>query len=546
MGTKNIITGLKRTGIPALLLFCSPVFCFADLGTIHLKDGKSFTVEIIAADRGQVQWKADKNPTSPVQISLQSTVDYVDFPPSDQWTEAENAFESGRLNDAVALYSKVAADKLTTYYPMPGNFSSLAQVRILGCYRISLNQAAIVKQAAVVRGEFLNLPPEYRKFDPVIECWIAMSKKKWEDALTAIKKEKPPGPEGFLLRGLVLESLGKKDEAVQAYAGAYVMNFGGPVEIAKLALQKSAGILAASGDENRKSEIQAQAKIYRDLFGKGKLWAGAPEWLSKLAAGKIDTLGKADAPAMEKPDSAGGPNVVVSEKAEKVTLPPVKDRYWLLTSELKHKIYLKGVNPNANNLKIAGGVKVTPEAYVFDGTGGGVRLSGINTSQPFLAMNLVFVADSADGVLFDLNNKDGKKGGFGLYLQGGQLHATWAKAGIAPVSWKIGTIKPGQRYNLYLKATRGDVIGFGLNTEELTKQKKPPAGLSIGEGLTACIGDTAASDTDKASADGKTHTPFKGKILHFSIGTGPAPRAVVNQEKKQFGGKIIRMIPPSK
>ncbi len=526
-----------------LCTICAGTPCFGALGTIHLKGGKSVTVEIVAADRGQVLWKADNKPESKTQPYFRNQIDYVDFPSTDLWTQAENAFESGKIDEAVTLYGQVIANRDFNFYPIPGNFASLAQVRLLSCYRIKMNQAAIVKQAEKVRTEFLNLPPDFRKFHPVIESWKAISRKKWEAAIAAIDKEDPPSSEGFLLRGMALEALGRKEEAVQSYAGAYVLNFGGPVNIAKQALQRSAAILAKSGNKDRKNEIQAQAKIYRDLFGKGNLWEGAPEWLVKLADGKIVTLGKAD-PMGKASGKPGGNTVVVTEKIEVAALPDPDKRDWVLVSELPHKIYLKGSNPNKDNFKNAGGVSAKDGAFVFDGTGGGIQLSGIDANLDVLLFRLVFITDSPDGAIFDLNNVEGKEGGLGVYLEGGNLKIVWAKAGSPAKTWTAGKVTPGQKYQFVLAAEKSTLISYQLGNAKETQSKKLPGPLGIGTGLSASVGDTKAGTWDRETADRKEHTPFKGKILHLSIGTGKDRKEINSKESAQFGGKKIRINPP--
>ncbi len=527
--------------IPIGLCAASP--CFGALGTIHLKGGKLVTAEIVAADRGQVLWKTDSKPNTEVRTFFRDQIEYVDFPSTDSWGQAEIAFESGKIDEAIVLYTQVIANRDFNYYPMLGNFASLAQVRLLECYRIKMNRSAIVLQAEKVRKEFSNLPPELRKFDPVTKAWIAISKKEWEAVITAIKVEDPPSSEGFLLRGMALESLGKQEEAVQAYAGAYVLNFGGPVNIAKQALQRSSAILAKIADKDRKNEIQAQAKIYRDLFGKGKLWEGAPGWLVKLADGKIVTLGKADLTSKAK-SKPGGKSIVVSEKLEVAALPAPEKRDWVLVSELPHKIFLKGTTPNKDNFKNAGGVTTKDGIYLFDGTGGGIQLSGIDANQDALLLRLVFITDSTDGAIFDLNNVEGKEGGLGVYLEKGNLNIVWAKAGSPAKTWSAGKVKPGQKYQFFLAVEKSKQLSYLLGNAKEPKSGKPLGPLGIGTGLSASIGDTRAGTWDRETADRKEHTPFKGKILHLSIGTGKTAKQILDKETAQFGGKKVRLNPP--
>ncbi|MEN8715978.1 MAG: hypothetical protein ABF384_13790, partial [Verrucomicrobiales bacterium] len=152
-----------------------PGVIHADLATIYLKDGQARTVELVSAERGQVRWRSSAA-AKEEQATLRSQIDFVAFPTTGAWREAEDAFESGRIPQAVTKYRLVIADQLAHFYPVPGNFVSLAQERLLRCFRRQMDVAAIAKQAELVRGEFLNLPPELRVVPPEVEAWKALAK----------------------------------------------------------------------------------------------------------------------------------------------------------------------------------------------------------------------------------------------------------------------------------------------------------------------------------------------------------------------------------
>ena len=92
----------------------------AELATMHLRDGRSLTVELMQVDRGQIQWKVSASVTQ-VQQTLRSQIDYVDFTPTTEWEAAEAAFQSGKLNEAINLYTTVLNAPASQFYPMPGH-----------------------------------------------------------------------------------------------------------------------------------------------------------------------------------------------------------------------------------------------------------------------------------------------------------------------------------------------------------------------------------------------------------------------------------------
>ncbi len=519
----------------------------ADLATVYLADGNAATVELVAVDRGQVQWKRNAAPNSPTESFFRSQIKYVDFPTTEQWRDAEEAFESGKFTEALRLYGRVLEDKENHFYPIPGNFVSLAHLRILECHRGNLNPAAVAKQSKVVKEESSNLPPEFRTLSPTIQAWIAVSEKKWDQVLEVLEGVALPGPESFFLKGIALENLGKPSEAIQEYSGAYVLNFGGSTKLTQEALQRSANLLVALKDENRMSELQAQAKIYRDLYGNGKLWSAAPEWLTKLADGEIVTMNAevggdfdpdAPPPAKAKGSSEGA---VVVESAASAALPPLEERDWILVSELEKHIYVMGSGPDTSQPQLKGGVAKSDDGYLFDGTGGGIIMGGFSGNQKFTRVAIRFTPDTLDGVLYDLNQ--GKSAGFGLYLTAGNLNFYWNAVGRAkPVNCNLGKIAANETTDLFVTVFQNGRIVTRLNDVEANFQTAKN-GLGVKTNVTVCIGDVVVNK-DTASADGKSHPPFEGKIQHFSIGVGAGLVPIYESEKAHNGGKVIKFIPP--
>ena len=515
-----------------LLLSGTTEVVYADLATIYLKDGQARTVELVSAERGQVRWRASTASTEE-QATLRSQIAYVAFPTTGAWREAEDAFESGRIAKAVTKYRLVIADQLAHFYPVPGNFVSLAQERLLRCYRRQMDVAAIAKQAEVVRGEFLNLPPELRFVPPEVEAWKALAKGESEKVLAALAEVKNPTPETFYLRGRAFEASSKTEDAIQAYAGTYVLNFGGPLNYTRDALQRSASLLNKLADDDRKAELQAQVKIYRDLFGAGKLWGDAPDTLVQLADGKIESIGGAEGD-MEKPGSKSG-GVVASTSGTSATAAPLEERDYILPEELPERVFYVGGDEEAS---VNGGTKEA-DGYAFDGTGGKVVISPIDANLPSMNIRVRFKPETENGVIADANVA--KRGGFGIYLKEGELFVAWDSAKGKLKTWKVGKATVGETTNLLLGCSPGGtlniVVGREKRTEEIDK-----GGLALGKDLAVILGSTG-DGRNKGAADGGDHPPFKGKIYHFSISSGANYNAFKDKEIEKFGKRIV-LLPP--
>lgn len=528
----------KHFQILVFLVSSLPALACAELATVHLTDGTSTTVELVLVERGQIQWKNPANPAEAMKSFLRSKIEYVDFPPTGLWKSAEDDFQSGNIAAAIEGYQAVAASRDDHFYPMPGNFSSLALVRLLEIRRMQLDAKAVASQFGRVREEWTNLPPDYRKVDPVTAAWIATSEGKWEEVLGHLEKVESPDPETFYLRGRAAEALGRPEEAIQHYAGAYVLNFGGFAEVTKQSLRRSIDLLAKINDKERRAELQAQAKLYRDLFGKGKLWAEAPKWVVELAGAEIENAkANIDKTEMERP--VGEEGTVVETASSSATLQDKEERGWLLASEIDRKAYV--MNNASAAIENLGGVKETPDGYEFDGTGGGLRISGIDGRSKAWLFKVIFIPRDKDGALFDLNA--GENGGIGFYLRDGKFVAVWnPKRGKATVV-EVGAIALGKPNTLWVGVDETNKLRVSMGESGSATPGIDRRGLGLPANLAAVIGDTRSNDEDKFTADGKTYTPFKGSIRLFGLGFGADWPSLVEAEKAQFDGKSIELRP---
>ena len=513
----------------------------AELATVHLKDGRSLTVELMSVDRGQVKWKISPAATQ-VQQFLRSQIEYVDFPPTNEWIGAEEAFQSGKLEEAISLYTGVLNAPASQYYPIPGNFASLAKVRLLECYRIKMDMESIAAQAAIVRDEFSDLPPNYRKVEPEVAAWVALSKQKWQEAIDAVKDVEVPTPETYLVRGMGYEGIGALEEAIRQYAGAYVLNFGGPVGLTKTSLRRSAEMLAKLKSQDRQNELQGLVKIYQDLFGQGNLWEGAPEWLVKLAAGELVVMSEL-AENMEAPEKPGGEGGALGQKSPELAgLPPLADREWILVDELPERAYVVGPEEAEVTRKVEGGATTSGNGYSFDGSGGTVEVSGVDASQPFWRIRADFTPETLDGVVAEMK---GGAGGFGLYLKAGEVKFAWAPIGEKVDTHTLGKVTEGSRSHVVITIS-GDrkirVNGLGLEEQKVSTLKSKKKGLEINPGQKLILGD---KHPQKAANKGwQEFVPYQGSIHHFSIVSGKDGEKVRSLQTAAFEGKTLRFSPP--
>lgn len=513
----------------------------AELATIYFKDGEASTVELVSVDSAQVRWKS--SPTAnDEQTTMRSQIDHVVFPTTGKWDDAEEARQGGELGDAIRLYEEVIKDPVSHYFPIPGNFASLAKERLLQCYRLQMRAERIAAQAKVVREEFLSLPPELRRVEPETAAWVAIADNNWEKASEAISEVETPTAETFFLKGRALEALGKKEEAVTEYAGAYVLNFGGSVLLTQTAIQRSSNLLSEIGDRERRAELQAQVKIYRDLYGNGSLWKDAPEALASLAEVEIKPLGEAES-EMTKPEAPAekmtGP--VVTESATVATLAATEDRDYFLPEELPDKFFVIGVGNGNEKITPNGGVTKEADSYRFDGKGGFLRLEPFTADTPFLQIRLQFETAAPDGVL--VHTEYPRLGGMTLYLKGGELLVDRRLRRGKVETAVLGTIPQNELVSLAVvfrpNGTRNTIIGYTANEDTYTA-----GGLKIPQIKHINIGSTGKLDQNGKTISGAMIPGFNGVIHHFSAGTGNGYQEVMEKTIARFG-KGVRLLPPA-
>ena len=197
-----------RVFFPALLLLLLATGKLqAQASIIHLPDKQQIEAEIVGATADTIRWRLYPDGTSISEIPI-NRVAWVEFPPTEEWEAAGEAMSLGKFNEAGRLYSAIAQNRRGNYFPVPGNFASLALKRILECHRHLLNGkqvAEIAKQLAPITP---SLPPGEREFSPEDRAWIAAGEDKWEDVAKITEGASAQKTELSYLSGIAHRSLG--------------------------------------------------------------------------------------------------------------------------------------------------------------------------------------------------------------------------------------------------------------------------------------------------------------------------------------------------
>ena len=276
------------------ILFSAAASAFAqdgDAAVIHMKNGQRLQGQVAGVSTDALQWKVPEAAAGSRSIPY-NQISWVEFTPTQEWGEALVLFYNNNYQEAIPKLQAISNSRgASTYYPAPGNFATLADRRLLDCYRRTMTAAEIPNVEK--RIEWDKLPPSERDVQVVMELWSAVGIQEWDRALQIaeqLDKELPPThaarAEVAYLRGRALESKGENLAAVSAY-GAIIGPFpGSQRRLASDALKRSAALL--EGNEDRVDELKALVHIYAKSFGNGKLWAEATADMKALLSEPIE------------------------------------------------------------------------------------------------------------------------------------------------------------------------------------------------------------------------------------------------------------------
>lgn len=270
---------------------------------ITLKNGLSQIGDIASADRNGVMWRGRN--TGAARLVNHNQIAKIDFRAPKEWEEANTHFYKRDYAKAIALYSAIASNPGAHYFPAPGNFASLAMLRLVDCYSETGNSQDLTKVVAMIDPNSLALSDQGDL--GTISCWAALGKGDWESALAMLEKVGddpmiPGAADRAFIRGVALEKTGKPEDAIVAYAGAYSLEFGGQNGMSRRALQNSVKLLQSLKDETRREELRALVHSYAHIFNDGKLWENPNPVDQDLFAENLE-LTKAEFRDGESPDS---------------------------------------------------------------------------------------------------------------------------------------------------------------------------------------------------------------------------------------------------
>lgn len=258
--------------------------------TAYLKNGRNFQGIVVSVNRTKIDFKLEQAAAGLVSFK-HDEIRHVEFSPNTEWAEAMQAFTQRNYEQAAVKLEAIAKKRNpTTFYPAIGNFSTLADRRLLDCYRRMMKPEGM--PAVVNRIEWDKLPPAERDAYNVASVWAAVGQKDWEGAVKAADealRDVPPGSgdanEASYLKGLALDENGDDDKAVVAFGAVIGPYPGANRRTASEAIRRSAAILAKSPD--RTGELKALVHIYAKSFGNGKLWPEATPEMKKLLAEEL-------------------------------------------------------------------------------------------------------------------------------------------------------------------------------------------------------------------------------------------------------------------
>lgn len=276
-------------------LWLTAIFAFGSLGnlsaqeggaTIFLKDGRALSGDVVSVGQTQLQWRI---PNLPQPQTLQfEQIDFVEFPPPEAWTVAMERFDRGEFSEAAEAFKAISLQKnQQTHYPAPGNFATLAERRLLDCYRRLRQPEEIALVSRKI--EWDKLPTAERGVASIIDCWSAVGNGDWLGAQEAFTKARaevddtdPAASELGFLNGLISIGLEKPDDASVEFGRAYSPDAAADPAMAADALRSA--IEQILPNRERRAELRAMVHLYSELHGNGKLWDGAGDFLTKMHA----------------------------------------------------------------------------------------------------------------------------------------------------------------------------------------------------------------------------------------------------------------------
>ena len=424
------------------LLFAPTLW--AEQVKIMLSNGETTFVELVSISERGIMWTGIDSEIPPRMMGYDK-ISHIEFPTPDGWQQANYEFERGNYPKAIPIFLGIANNKSAHYHPAPGNYSSLALLRIIDCFR-EVGQAEKIV-ALSEKLDVTTLPPAIQPQLELVACWTALGKGDWEDALTKVRAisasplETGAVDRGYI-KGVALENLGETEEAIMAYAEVYTMEFGSRGDLPLKALQKATDLLENLRNENRSEELRALVHTYAHVFNQGSLWEEAGPQAQKL---------------LTKPLKIGAPPEIKSASKNKADIITLKLRERKLVKSGKQTdIVFKPFLP-PTPAKAITGKQLIPTTTINGITAAGISLT-IETAKSF---GLTFQAANGLGVYTRKKTREDAA----IDKEGESL--TFSMAGVEAFRVAAITFGGGSTSYNWSKGDKVKLIVTGLQEEEL-------------------------------------------------------------------------------
>lgn len=287
MDLSNFNGWAKRWIVSSLIVLWGTSVAFGQgrSSAIVLKNGQALEGEVKEVTETGVKWVLPGLPQP--QIYRYDQIDSIEFAATEEWHNAMTLFQQGNYPEAAKAFKAISLKRdSSTHYPAPGNFASLADRRLLDCYRRMRTASDIAYIAK--RIEWDKLPSRERLVEGIIDCWAAVGNENWDEAEKAIEtaKEKrlaisPASAELAYIAGLIALGKEQPNEAVLHFSRSYGPDAAADASMAADALERCIEIVRT--DSERASELRAMVRLYVELYGNGSLWEEADDFLRKIA-----------------------------------------------------------------------------------------------------------------------------------------------------------------------------------------------------------------------------------------------------------------------
>jgi hypothetical protein len=251
--------------------------------TVEIENGQTMKLDwsLVKIESDNFIWKLNTDNSDEAALPIES-IESIRFPATEEWRDANRLFNEGSLAKAAEAFSLIAAQREANHYPIPGNFASLAELRLLHCYNRLSDTEKVTEQYSKLQNMLKTLPKSRRTFSTEIQTIAAIGTEDWQHARELVAQFKDFEIEQDYFAGRIAESSGDDKAAYHAYVRSYSLYFSAKKHLAADALKRSIELIQSGRVEIRKDQLQVGLKLYADQFGTGTLWPEATAEMPEL------------------------------------------------------------------------------------------------------------------------------------------------------------------------------------------------------------------------------------------------------------------------